>query len=173
MNSDFKDLLRIFGEEEVDYLIVGAYAVIHYTQPRYTKDIGLWIRPSVENAARIARAFHRFGLPLIEVTQEDFEHEGLQYVVGVSPCQINFLTSLPGTPSFEDSWKHRAMAEEDGIHPLPRKVRPHHCQAGRRASAGFGRPRRAPAGRFIAGIGRPNPGPGQSPMSEIHARRSS
>ena len=56
MNSDFKDLLRIFGEEEVEYLIVGAYAVIHYTQPRYTKDIGLWIRPSVENAARIARA---------------------------------------------------------------------------------------------------------------------
>ena len=41
MNSDFKDLLHIFHEEEVEYLIVGAYAVIHYTQPRYTKDIEL------------------------------------------------------------------------------------------------------------------------------------
>ena len=43
MSSDFKDLLRIFAEEEVEYLILGGYAVIHYTQPRYTKDIDLWI----------------------------------------------------------------------------------------------------------------------------------
>lgn len=39
MNSDFKDLLRIFEAEDVEYLIVGAYAVMHYTQPRYTKDL--------------------------------------------------------------------------------------------------------------------------------------
>jgi hypothetical protein len=45
MNSDFKDLLRTFAEEQVEYLVVGAYAVIHYTQPRYTKDIDIWIRP--------------------------------------------------------------------------------------------------------------------------------
>lgn len=36
MNSDFKDLLRIFAEENVEFLVVGAYAVIHHTQPRYT-----------------------------------------------------------------------------------------------------------------------------------------
>ena len=39
MNSDFKDLLRIFGAEGVEFLVVGAYAVIHHTQPRYTKDL--------------------------------------------------------------------------------------------------------------------------------------
>ncbi len=44
MNSDFKDLLRTFNEEQVEYLIVGAYAVIHYTQPRYTKDLDVWVR---------------------------------------------------------------------------------------------------------------------------------
>lgn len=115
MNSDFKDLLRIFAEEEVEYLVVGGYAVIHYTQPRYTKDIDLWIRPSVDNAARVSRAFHRFGLPLIEVTQRDFEHEGLQYAIGVPPCQIDFLTSLPGAPPFEDSWKNRTTEEADGV----------------------------------------------------------
>jgi predicted nucleotidyltransferase len=115
MNSDFKDLLRIFDEEGVEYLVVGAYAVIHYTQPRYTKDIDLWIKPSRENAARVARAFYKFGLPLVEVTQEDFESEGLQYVVGVSPCQIDFLTSLPGTHSFESAWATRVTGMLDGI----------------------------------------------------------
>ncbi len=115
MNSDFKDLLRIFAEKQVEYLIVGAYAVIHYTQPRYTKDIDLWIRPSLENAERVARAFYQFGLPLVEVTQEDFASEGLQYVVGVSPCQIDFLTSLPGMPDFEASWETRSTGSVDGI----------------------------------------------------------
>ena len=115
MNSDFKDLLQIFEEEQVEYLIVGAYAVIHYSQPRYTKDIDLWIRPSIENAKRISRAFLKFGLPMIEVTQDDFANEGLQYVVGVSPCQIDFLTSLPGAPDFEKSWEARSTHLTEGI----------------------------------------------------------
>lgn len=115
MNSDFKDLLRIFGEEGVEYLIVGAYAVIHYSQPRYTKDIDIWIKPSVENAERVARAFGIFGIPLIEVTQKDFEAEGLQYVIGVPPCQIDFLTSLPGSPPFDQAWERRSADTCEGI----------------------------------------------------------
>ena len=90
MNSDFKDLLRIFAEEEVEYLIVGAYAVIHYTQPRYTKNNDLWIRPSVDNAAKVARAFHRFGLPLIEVTQEDFEDYYQEVCLQIWKSSANF-----------------------------------------------------------------------------------
>ena len=123
MNSDFKDLLRIFAEREVEYLIVGAYAVIHHTQPRYTKDIDLWLKPSVENAERVARAFRDFGMPMIEVTQDDFAHEGLQYVVGVSPCQIDFLTSLPGLPSFDQAWENRSTGFAEGIpvHHLGKK----------------------------------------------------
>ncbi|MFK5924901.1 MAG: hypothetical protein QM496_22200 [Verrucomicrobiota bacterium] len=115
MNSDFKDLLHIFAEEKVEYLIVGGYAVIHYTQPRYTKDIDLWIKPSVENALRVARAFRQFGVPLIEVTQQDFESEGLQYVIGVAPCQIDFLTSLPGVRDFNLAWGDRAVEVCEGV----------------------------------------------------------
>lgn len=115
MNSDFKDLSRIFAEEGVEYMIVGAYAVIHYTQPCYTKDIDLSIKPSEENSWRVAKAFFKFGLPLIEVTREDFAKEGLQNVVGVSPCQIDFLTSLPGPFNYESAWASRFSADLDGI----------------------------------------------------------
>ncbi len=115
MNSDFKDLLRMFDEEKVEYLIVGAYAVIHYTQPRYTKDIDFWLKPSVANAERIARAFHRFGIPLIEVSQSDFESDGLQYVIGAPPCQIDFLTTLPSVPNFDEAWKQRTTQTVDNI----------------------------------------------------------
>jgi len=53
MNSDFKELLQVFNDLEVKYLIVGAYAAMHYSQPRYTKDLDLWIEPSMENAWRL------------------------------------------------------------------------------------------------------------------------
>ena len=52
MNSDFKDLFRILGEEDVRLLVVGGYAVIHYAQPRYTKDLDIWIEPTAANAQR-------------------------------------------------------------------------------------------------------------------------
>ena len=39
MNSDFEELLSIFNENGVRYLIVGGHAVMLYTEPRYTKDV--------------------------------------------------------------------------------------------------------------------------------------
>ena len=67
------------------YLVVGGYAAMHYSQPRFTKDLDLWLEPSPENAPRVRRAFEAFGLPLIDVTPEDFERESFQYMIGRAP----------------------------------------------------------------------------------------
>ena len=53
MNSDFRERLTILNDCQVDYLVVGGYAYIHCAEPRYTKDIDLWIRPTMENALRL------------------------------------------------------------------------------------------------------------------------
>jgi hypothetical protein len=42
ISSDYKDLLSIFNAAGVRYLIVGGYAVMIHTEPRYTKDLDLW-----------------------------------------------------------------------------------------------------------------------------------
>ncbi len=114
MNSDFKDLLHLFAEHEVRYLVVGGYAVSHHAQPRFTKDLDLWIEPSCENAARVSSALREFGIPLIEVTESDFAQEGLQFAVGMPPSQLDFLTTVPGL-AFGDCWPSRNLAEIDGI----------------------------------------------------------
>ena len=36
VNQDFKDLFSAFNDGKVLFLVVGAYAVIHYTELRYT-----------------------------------------------------------------------------------------------------------------------------------------
>lgn len=110
MNQDFKELLQLFEEHEVEYMIVGGYAVIRYTQPRYTKDLDLWIRPTAGNAARIREVFQKFGIPLIEVTEEDFASPGLQFMIGVSPNAIDFLTTIQGV-NFDEAWERRLTSE--------------------------------------------------------------
>lgn len=77
MNSDYRDLLRLFAKHEVRYLIVGGYAAMLYSQPRFTKDLDRWLEPTAENAEHVLSAFEKFGLPLIDVTKDDFEKEGL------------------------------------------------------------------------------------------------
>lgn len=110
MSPDFKDMLKLFEENDVDYLIVGGYAVIRYTQPRYTKDIDLWIRPSPENARKVAAAFREFGIPMMEVSESDLAEEGLQYMVGLPPNAIDFLTTIKGV-DFDEAWKKKRIFE--------------------------------------------------------------
>ena len=53
MNSDFRDLLQSLHECDVRYLVAGGYAVIHHSQPRYTKDIDICLEPTPENAVEL------------------------------------------------------------------------------------------------------------------------
>ena len=50
-NSDFSDLLRLFNVNNVKYLIIGGYTLIQYAEPRYTKNLDIWISADKENAA--------------------------------------------------------------------------------------------------------------------------
>lgn len=63
LNPDYRDILSAFAGAEVEYLLVGAYALAAHGYPRATGDIDLWVRPTEENAARVMRALRQFGAP--------------------------------------------------------------------------------------------------------------
>jgi hypothetical protein len=106
MNSDFEDLLRSFNASSVRYLIVGGYAVMLYTEPRYTKDLDVWIDPATENAGKVFRALAEFGAPLAGLSPSDFSKEGFFYQLGRPPARVDILMSIDGV-SFEDAWRNR------------------------------------------------------------------
>jgi hypothetical protein len=112
MNSDFRDLLRSLHDCDVRYLVVGGYAVIHHSQPRYTKDIDIWLEPTAENARKLMRAFQIFGIPVVGVAEEDFATSGTQYYLGVPPCAIDLLTTIPGL-DFESAWVNQVICSEN------------------------------------------------------------
>lgn len=70
MNSDFKDLLPALNDAGAEYLVVGGYAVIEHTEPRYTKDIDVWVNSTRENAERVLDALKRYGAPIGDPQQQ-------------------------------------------------------------------------------------------------------
>jgi hypothetical protein len=42
LNNDYKEMLQCLSEENVKFLLVGAYAVAAYGYPRATKDMDLF-----------------------------------------------------------------------------------------------------------------------------------
>jgi len=110
MNSDFEELLRIFSDNEVKYLIVGGHAVMLYTEPRYTKDLDVWIEASEENAAKVFRALAEFGAPLSGLSADDFAREGFFYQLGRPPARVDILMSIDGI-RFDEAWPNRNQSE--------------------------------------------------------------
>lgn len=113
-NSDFKELLNLFNQQQVRYLVVGGYAVIHHTEPRYTKDLDVWISTEAENAARVYHALQLFGAPLLDVTVQDFQTPGLVYQMGRAPTRVDILMGLKGI-EFEEAWASRVEADFGGV----------------------------------------------------------
>ena len=110
VNPDFYDLLKIFSEENVEYLVVGGYAVMFYTEPRFTKDIDLWIRPSSENAQKVWKSLMQFGAPLEQVNLEDFCNSELIYQIGIAPNRIDIIMDVKGV-TFESAWRNRKISK--------------------------------------------------------------
>jgi len=96
MHQDYKDLLSAFHAHGVKYLIVGAYAVIFHSQPRFTKDIDLFIKADPANAKAMYAALAEFGAPLQGIRPEDFADRGSFFRFGRDPQGFDILSDLPG-----------------------------------------------------------------------------
>ena len=89
LNSDFSDLLKRFNANSVEYLAIGGYALIQYAEPRYTKDLGLWISTDPENASAVYLSLQQFGAPLDGLTQSDFSEDGF-LPNGIAACTSGY-----------------------------------------------------------------------------------
>lgn len=67
---DFDEFIACLTAHGVEFVIVGAYALAFHGAPRFTSDLDVLIRPTVENAARLLHALEAFGFPLAGLTPE-------------------------------------------------------------------------------------------------------
>jgi predicted nucleotidyltransferase len=115
-NPHYKELLQCLNTFEVRYLIVGGYAIMKYTEPRFTKDLDVWVENSKENSVHVFEALKRFGAPLEsdKITPETFTEDSLTYQIGIAPARIDILTRITGV-DFKDAWQDRVAGSIFGV----------------------------------------------------------
>jgi hypothetical protein len=101
VQKDFRELLALFNEHKVEYVIVGGYALAFHGAPRYTGDIDILIHPDTANAHRILAALDEFGFGSVDLTAADFQKPDNVIQLGVPPVRVDIITSLTGV-SWED-----------------------------------------------------------------------
>src|SRR5260370_7385760 len=107
-NPHYRELLQLLNEFEVEYLIVGGFAVMKYGEPRYTKDLDVWVHNSSENSVRVIAALKKFGAPLEHdgITAETFTGSQVVYQIGIAPVRVDILTEITGV-QFPDACGNR------------------------------------------------------------------
>jgi len=114
--DDFSDLFEAFLDAGVEFVVVGSYALARHGYVRATLDLDVLVRPSAENATRVADALVAFGAPLVAhgVDPLDFARPGTVYQLGVPPLRIDVLTEISGV-TFEDVWQSRLVVDFGGM----------------------------------------------------------
>jgi hypothetical protein len=109
IHNDFKELLELFNKHNVEYLIVGGYALAFHGAPRFTGDIDLFVRPVSENAKKILVALDEFGFGSPDLSEDDFTTPGKVIQLGVPPIRIDIITSVSGV-----SWEKANLDKVPG-----------------------------------------------------------
>ncbi len=105
LNQEYRDMIEIFNEQGVKYLVVGAYAMSTFGYSRSTYDIDLWIEKQKENVQKVLMAFEEFGLPF-EISEEDLTKNNSIIQIGVAPIRIDILTDIDGV-NFDEAYKKK------------------------------------------------------------------
>ncbi len=109
VQKDFKEFLALLNAHEVDFMIVGGYALAFHGAPRYTGDIDVFVKPDRKNAKRIIKVLKEFGFSSLELSIDDFQNEENVVQLGLPPVRIDIITSISGV-----SWEQADAAKEPG-----------------------------------------------------------
>jgi predicted nucleotidyltransferase len=112
--DDFKEFLRLLSENQVEYLLVGGYAVNYYGYPRATADMDVWVRIGERNAERVVKSLEDFGFNLPELTPDLFLSKRALVRMGVPPLRLEILTDISGV-QFEEAYARREQVMQEDI----------------------------------------------------------
>ncbi|MDP2310406.1 MAG: hypothetical protein Q8P18_30595 [Pseudomonadota bacterium] len=105
-----------FLDEDVEFLLVGAFALAANGAPRFTGDLDVWVRPDPVNAERVLSGLRRFGAPVDVhgLGVEDLGRPGSIYQMGLPPRRIDVLTQIDGV-TFDEAWQGRLQARVGNV----------------------------------------------------------
>lgn len=115
-NEDFRDFIQAMNNHDVEYILVGGYAVILHGYRRVTGDMDIWVKRTKENYSKLVHAFAEFRLPVFDMTEEKFLDAKTTDVFsyGRPPVSIDIITELKGV-QFEEAFSQSQIFNENGL----------------------------------------------------------
>lgn len=111
---DFKEFLKLLNAHQVEYLLIGGYAVGYYGYPRATADMDIWIAIDPQNARKVVAVLKEFGFDIPDLSMEVFMKPNQIIRMGIPPVRIEILTTISGV-SFEECYPERVVDGLDGV----------------------------------------------------------
>jgi hypothetical protein len=115
--KDFEDFVRLLNKHEIEYMVVGGYALAFHGKPRHTGDLDIWINISDKNASRMLKVLNDFGMSSMGLKKNDFLKPGYMTQIGYPPLRIDILNSIDGV-EFDDAVKQMNRIEIETGLPL-------------------------------------------------------
>lgn len=109
-------ILQALIDFEIEFMLVGGYAVNLYGYNRPTGDLDLWLNPTDENKLKLLKM----------LSLKDFDDESLNYIsssdfskptvfsMGEVPLKIDFLTHI-NLIQFDGAYLKKNIVEIDGL----------------------------------------------------------
>lgn len=115
-NNDFRDFLTALWRCQVRYILVGGYSVILHGYSRTTGDMDIWVEKTLENYNRLTNAFALFGMPIFDMTAENFLNNPAfdVFTFGRQPAAIDVITAIKGLV-FEEAFDQATDINVDGV----------------------------------------------------------
>lgn len=115
-DEDFREFIGTLNQHKVDYILVGGFSVILYGYSRTTGDLDIWVKKTKENYQKLCNAFLQFGMPVFDMTEENFLYhpEWDVFTFGRSPVAIDIMTAVKGL-DFDEAFGKTRVFEEQGL----------------------------------------------------------
>ncbi|HQS24364.1 MAG: hypothetical protein B7Y11_05990 [Sphingobacteriia bacterium 24-36-13] len=115
-NNDFRDFISALNNQSVKYILVGGYSVILHGYPRTTGDMDIWVERTSENYQKIKNAFQQFGMPVFDMTLDNFlSHPNWDvFTFGTPPVAIDLMVQVEGL-DFALAYDKSIYFEDDGL----------------------------------------------------------
>jgi len=103
---DFDEFIGFLTAHGVEFVVVGAYALAFHGAPRFTGDLDIFVRPTLDNAVRLLTALDAFGFPVRDLRPEIVVDRRRMLEMGVPPVQIHVMSTISGV-EWDEVWSDR------------------------------------------------------------------
>jgi hypothetical protein len=111
---DFKEFLNLLRVHDVEYLLIGAYAVGYHGYPRATRNLDVWIAATPDNAERVVKTLRDFGFNTPDLSIDLIMRPNTIVRIGEEPLRIEIMNWASGV-TFEECYEQKVVGTLDGV----------------------------------------------------------